>query len=59
MNNIQRAIFMLLLLLGTQISSFAQQSRQNNTIEVKGIVRDEMGPVIGASIIAKDNQDWE
>lgn len=53
MNNIQRTIFMLLLLLGTQISSFAQQSSQNNTIEVKGIVRDEMGPVIGASIIAK------
>lgn len=53
MNNIQRIITLFLLLWGVQITSSAQ-SQQNNIIEIKGLVNDEIGPVIGASIIAKN-----
>lgn len=53
MNKIQRALIIFLLLLGVQMNATAQRLHSNNTVEVKGIVNDEFGAIIGASVIAK------
>ena len=53
MNNIQKCIVLLLtVMLLVPDSAWAQESKQEFVI--KGVVEDNLGPVAGASIVAKN-----
>ena len=58
MNNIQKCIVLLLtVMLLVPDSAWAQESKQEFVI--KGVVEDNLGPVAGASIVAKNQPGTE
>lgn len=57
MNNIQKYIVLLLMvMLFVPNTAWAQTNKQEFVI--KGVVEDNLGPVAGASIIAKISRVW-